>query len=95
MNYALKFLFFTRIPKRTKTCSGSYKRAIKNIRTGCCLSSTEDGQQDTILNEVSASQFDDSYRIEAYLANYEGFTGGDILSKFGVQSTDQINSYHL
>ena len=47
--------------------------------------------RDTILNEVSASQFDDSYRIEAYLANYEGFTGGgDILSKFGVQSTDGV-----
>jgi len=47
--------------------------------------------QDAILNEVIASEFDDSFRMEAYLANYDGFAGnGDILSKFGVQSTDQI-----
>ena len=47
--------------------------------------------QDAILNEAIASEFDDSFRMEAYLANYEGFAGnGDILSKFGVQSTDQI-----
>ena len=30
-------------------------------------------------------------RIEAYLLNYEGFEGqGDILSKFGVQTTDAV-----
>ena len=47
--------------------------------------------QDAILNEAIATQFDDSFRMEMYLANYEGFAGnGDILSKFGVQSTDQI-----
>ena len=47
--------------------------------------------KDTILNDVTASEFDDSFRMEAYLANYEGFQGGgDILSKFGVQSTDQV-----
>ena len=47
--------------------------------------------QDAILNEAIATEFDDSFRMEAYLANYEGFAGnGDILSKFGVQSTDQI-----
>ena len=47
--------------------------------------------QDAILNETIASEFDDSFRMEAYLANYDGFAGnGDILSKFGVQSTDQI-----
>ena len=46
---------------------------------------------DVILNEAIATEFDDSFRMEAYLANYEGFAGnGDILSKFGVQSTDQI-----
>ena len=29
--------------------------------------------------------------MEAYLLNYEGFEGsGDILSKFGVQTTDQV-----
>ena len=47
--------------------------------------------KDSILNETIASEFDDSFRIEAYLSNYEGFQGGgDILSKFGVQSTDQV-----
>ena len=47
--------------------------------------------QDAILNEAIATEFDDSFRMEMYLANYEGFAGnGDILSKFGVQSTDQI-----
>ena len=43
------------------------------------------------MNEAIATEFDDSFRMEAYLANYDGFAGnGDILSKFGVQSTDQI-----
>jgi|TARA_R100000479_G_scaffold162621_1_gene100769 hypothetical protein len=47
--------------------------------------------KDSILNETIASEFDDSFRLEAYLSNYEGFQGGgDILSKFGVQSTDQV-----
>ena len=43
--------------------------------------------RDAILNEAIATEFDDSFRMEMYLANYEGFAGsGDILSKFGVQS---------
>ena len=47
--------------------------------------------RDNILNEVTASKFDDSYRMEAYLLNYDGFQGGgDILSKFGVKTTDGI-----
>ena len=47
--------------------------------------------RDSILNEVTASKFDDSYRMEAYLLNYDGFQGGgDILSKFGVKTTDGI-----
>jgi len=45
----------------------------------------------TILREVVASTFDDSFRMEAYLLNYQGFEGsGDILSKFGVQTTDAV-----
>ena len=45
----------------------------------------------TILKEVTASKFDDSFRMEAYLLNYEGFEGtGDILTKFGVQTTDAV-----
>jgi hypothetical protein len=45
----------------------------------------------TILKEITSSTFDDAYRIEAYLVNYEGFGGqGDILSKFGVKTTDEV-----
>ena len=44
-----------------------------------------------ILKEVTSSKFDDAFRIEAYLMNYEGFEGsGDILTKFGVQTTDSV-----
>lgn len=44
-----------------------------------------------ILKEITASKFDDAFRIEAYLMNYEGFEGsGDILTKFGVQTTDSV-----
>ena len=44
-----------------------------------------------ILKEVVASKFDDAFRIEAYLMNYVGFEGsGDILTKFGVQTTDSV-----
>ena len=47
--------------------------------------------KNTILREITASEFDDSFRIEAYLVNYEGFGGqGDILSKFGVKTTDEV-----
>ena len=47
--------------------------------------------KNTILREITASGFDDSFRLEAYLLNYQGFEGsGDILSKFGVQSTDAV-----
>ena len=47
--------------------------------------------KNTILKEITSSKFDDSFRIEAYLVNYEGFGGqGDILSKFGVKTTDEV-----
>lgn len=47
--------------------------------------------KNTILREITASGFDDAFRLEAYLLNYQGFEGsGDILSKFGVQSTDSV-----
>jgi len=43
----------------------------------------------SVLKEIVSSKFDDSYRLEAYLLNYDGFEGqGDILSKFGVKTTD-------
>jgi hypothetical protein len=48
--------------------------------------------ENSIIKEITASRFDDSYRIEAYLMNYQGFGGnGDLLSKFGVRSKDEIN----
>ena len=46
----------------------------------------------TIIKEAIVSIFDDSFRIEAYVMNFEGFGGqGDILSKFGVRTTDELN----
>jgi hypothetical protein len=48
--------------------------------------------ENTVIKEVTASKFDDSFRIEAYLMNFDGFSGnGDLLSKFGVRSNDEIN----
>ena len=48
--------------------------------------------ENTIIKEITASRFDDSFRIEAYLINYEGFQNtGDLLSQFGVRSKDEIN----
>ena len=48
--------------------------------------------ENTVIKEIVASKFDDSFRIEAYLMNYDGFANtGDLLSKFGVRSTDEIN----
>ena len=47
--------------------------------------------QDKVLNEEVISQFDDSFLTYAYLENNEGFQGaGDILTKFGIRSTDEI-----
>jgi len=48
--------------------------------------------ENTVIKEITASKFDDSFRIEAYLMNFEGFSGnGDLLTKFGVRSNDEIN----
>jgi hypothetical protein len=44
----------------------------------------------TIIKEEIVSQFNDSFRLEAYITNVQGFGGqGDILSKFGVRTTDE------
>lgn len=44
-----------------------------------------------IIKELLVSKFDDSFHLEAYIATPDGFGGqGDILSKFGVRSTDEI-----
>ena len=48
-------------------------------------------QKDGVFNEEVSSEFDDSYLIEAYLENAEGFQGGgDLLTKFGIRQTDEI-----
>jgi len=48
-------------------------------------------RKETILREISASKFDDAFSIEAYVSNYDGYTGsGDILSKFGMNLKDEL-----
>ena len=46
---------------------------------------------DGVFNEEVIGQFNDSYIIEAYMENFDGFQGGgDLLTKFGVAQTDEI-----
>jgi len=48
-------------------------------------------RKETILREVSASKFSDNFYLEAYVSNYDGYTGsGDILSKFGMNLKDEL-----
>ena len=45
----------------------------------------------TIIEEVQSSKFDDNYSIEAYVNNFDGYSGaGDILTKFGVSIRDEL-----
>jgi len=45
----------------------------------------------TIIEEVQSSRFDDNFSIEAYVNNYDGYSGaGDILTKFGVSVRDEL-----
>ena len=47
--------------------------------------------QDTILNEIQSSKYDDNFAIEAYVNTYEGYGGaGDIMTKFGVSLKDEL-----
>ena len=47
--------------------------------------------KDDVMNEALISEFDDSFMMQAYLENFEGFQGnGDILTKFGIRSTDEV-----
>lgn len=46
-------------------------------------------EEDDLLNEEIISKFDSSYIIEMYLKDLEGFEGEDLLTKFGLQVTDQ------
>jgi len=45
----------------------------------------------TVIKEVIQSDFTNAYPIEAYVDNYEGYTGqGTILSKFGIENQDDL-----
>ena len=45
----------------------------------------------TVLEEVHSSKFDDNFAIEAYVNNFDGYSGaGDILTKFGVSVRDEL-----
>jgi hypothetical protein len=46
----------------------------------------------TVLREVIESVFDDAYPLEAYVENYDGYADNTtILSKFGIQATNEMN----
>ena len=46
----------------------------------------------TILEEVQSSKFDDNFMLEAYVNNYDGYSGaGDIMTKFGVSVRDELS----
>lgn len=46
---------------------------------------------DDIFKDINNSNFTDSYIIEAYINNYNGFSGqGDFMSKFGLKQADEL-----
>jgi hypothetical protein len=48
-------------------------------------------RKETIIKEVTSSKFDDNFALEAYVQNYEGYSGsGDILTKFGMSLKDEL-----
>ena len=48
-------------------------------------------RKDGVFNEEVISEFDDSYLIEAYMENFDGFQGGgDLLTKFGIRQSDEV-----
>jgi len=47
---------------------------------------------DNIIREVQSSKFDDSFIIEAYLNNYEGYNpNSDLMTKFGLRLTNEVS----
>ena len=47
---------------------------------------------DSIIREVQSSKFDDSFAIEAYLNNYEGYNpNSDLMTKFGLRLTNEVS----
>jgi hypothetical protein len=48
-------------------------------------------RKESIIKEVTSSKFDDNFLLEAYVSNFEGYTGaGDILTKFGMSLRDEL-----
>jgi hypothetical protein len=48
-------------------------------------------RKESIIREVTTSKFGDNYAIEAYVLNYDGYSGaGDILTKFGMSLRDEL-----
>jgi hypothetical protein len=49
-------------------------------------------RKQTIIEEIQSSKFDDNFLIEAYVNNFDGYTGvGDILTKFGMSLRDELS----
>jgi len=49
-------------------------------------------KSDDIMNEIQSSKFDDSFVIEAYINNYEGYApDSDIMTKFGLRLKNEIS----
>jgi len=47
---------------------------------------------DNIIKEVQSSKFDDTFLLEAYLNNYEGYNpNSDLMTKFGLRLTNEIS----
>ena len=47
--------------------------------------------ENTVIREVVQSKFDIALPLEAYIDNYDQYSGaGNILSKFGIQSQDEV-----
>jgi hypothetical protein len=47
---------------------------------------------DNIIREVQSSAFDDTFTIEAYMNNYEGYApGSDIMTKFGINLKNEVS----
>ena len=45
----------------------------------------------TVIREVVKSKFDEALPLEAYVDNYDAYSGaGDVLSKFGIESKDEV-----
>ena len=47
---------------------------------------------DNIIREIESSKFDDSFALEAYLNNYDGYApDSDIMTKFGLRLKNEIS----